>query len=180
MYLRHTVSMKCTTASYKNRRQIKRTKSEWLRFENTHKAIIAPELWKMVQEIHKHKKYPTKRMEEQPSPFSKMVCCADCGAFMRLTRRRSEKVGNSLKCSTCNKREGEGCTAHCIQERQLKAIVLDDLRRVPHYARQKEKLFVKHISKWRVGGEAGSRISSERAGQAEKARNKVNHLVQTT
>ena len=147
VYLGRTVSMKCTTASYKSKKQIKRPRSEWLRFENTHEAIIDLELWKMVQEVRKHKKRPPKRMEGQPSPFSGMVYCADCGAVMRLTRRRSEEVGNSLKCSTYSKRGTEGCTAHYIHERQLEAIVLDDLRRVTHYARQKEKFFVEHISR---------------------------------
>ena len=147
VYLGHTISMKCTTTSYKNRRQIKKPKSEWLRFENTHEAIIDLELWQMVQEIRKHKKRPPKQMEEQPNPFSGMVYCADCGAVMRLTRRRSEEVKNNLKCSTYSKRGTEGCTAHYIQERQLEAIVLDDLRRVTHYARQKERLFVEHISR---------------------------------
>ena len=145
MYLGHTVSMKCTTTSYKNRRQIKKPKFEWLRFENTHGAIIDLELWGMVQEIRKHKKRLPKWMEEQPSPFSGMVYCADCGAVMWLTRRRSEEVGNNLKCSTYSKRRMEGCTAHCIHECQLEAIVLDNLRKVTHYARQKERLFVEHI-----------------------------------
>jgi site-specific DNA recombinase len=34
-----------------------------------------------------------------------------------------------------------------IRETQLKTIVLDDLKRVTHYARQKEKLFVEHITR---------------------------------
>lgn len=41
----------------------------------------------------------------------------------------------------------EGRTAHYIHERQQEVIVLDDLRRVTYYARQKEKLFLEHISR---------------------------------
>ena len=65
--------------------------------------------------------------------------------IMRLNRKR--KGPNLFKCGTYSKHGTEGCTAHCIQERQLEAIVLDDLRKVTHYARQKEKLFVEHISR---------------------------------
>lgn len=45
------------------------------------------------------------------------------------------------------KRGKEECTAHYIREIQLKTIVLDDLKRITHYARQKEKLFVEHITR---------------------------------
>lgn len=39
------------------------------------------------------------------------------------------------------------CTAHYIREIQLSAIVLDDLRRVTHFARQQEALFIQHINR---------------------------------
>lgn len=145
VYLGHTISMRYTTLSYKNKKQLQRPKSDWLRFENTHESIIDPELWKIVQEIRKHKRRPPKRIDGRPSPFSGMLYCSDCGAVMRLNRKRSGP--DTFKCSTYSKRGAEGCTAHGIQESQLKAIVLDDLRRVTHYARQKERLFVEHISR---------------------------------
>lgn len=145
VYLGHTISMRYTTLSYKNKKQLQRPKSDWLRFENTHESIIDPELWKIVQEIRKHKRRPPKRIDGRPSPFSGMLYCSDCGAVMRLNRKRNSP--DTFKCSTYSKRGAEGCTAHCIQESQLEAIVLDDLRRVTHYARQKEQLFVEHISR---------------------------------
>jgi len=39
-YLGHTISMRYTTLSYKNKKRIQRPESAWLRFENTHKPII--------------------------------------------------------------------------------------------------------------------------------------------
>jgi len=50
-------------------------------------------------------------------------------------------------CSAYKKRGKEMCTAHYIREIQLAAIVLDDLRRVTHFARQQEALFVQHINR---------------------------------
>lgn len=145
VYLGRTVSMRYTTLSYKNKKQIQRPESEWLRFENTHEAIIDQELWNIVQEVRKHKKRTSKRIDERPSPFSGMVYCADCGSVMRVYRKRGGPT--AFKCSRYSKYGAEGCSAHYIHERQLEAIVLDDLRRVTHYARQKEKLFVEHISR---------------------------------
>lgn len=145
VYLGHTISMRYTTISYKNKKQIQNPESKWLRFENTHEAIITQELWDIVQESRKHKKRPPKRLDEQPSAFSGMIYCADCGSAMRSYRKRGGP--NSFKCGRYSKYGAEGCTPHYIHECQLEAIVLDDLRRVTHYARQKEKLFVAHISR---------------------------------
>ncbi|MFR6693645.1 MAG: hypothetical protein ACLUS6_06470 [Dysosmobacter sp.] len=38
------------------------------------------------------------------------------------------------------------CTPHHIREFELKAVVLEDLRRVTHFARMKEKQFAAYIS----------------------------------
>lgn len=39
VYLGHTISLKYTTVSYKNKKRIKRPESDQLRFENTHKPM---------------------------------------------------------------------------------------------------------------------------------------------
>ena len=145
VYLGHTISMRYTTLSYKNKKQIQNPESKWLRFENTHEAIVSKELWDIVQGVRNHKRRSPKRIDEKASPFSGMLYCADCGSVMRVYRKRGGPT--AFKCSRYSKYGTEDCTAHYIHERQLEAIVLDDLRRVTHYARQKERLFVEHISR---------------------------------
>jgi hypothetical protein len=77
-----------------------------------------------------------------------MVFCADCGGTLVLHRAHTMKeIQNNFMCSTYKKRGKEECSAHYIRETQLKAIILDDLNRVTHYARQKEKLFAEHITR---------------------------------
>lgn len=148
VYLGHTISMRYTTVSYKNKKQIERPKSEWLRFENTHEPLISQELWDVVQDIRKHKRRAPKKIEE-PSLFSGMVYCADCGSVMRLHRTRTKNADsyNNFKCSTYANKGKEFCSGHYIRESQLKAIVLDDLRRVTHFARKKENLLIRHIAR---------------------------------
>ncbi|NLJ30634.1 MAG: hypothetical protein GX424_03370 [Clostridiales bacterium] len=57
-----------------------------------------------------------------------------------------DSVKNHFMCSTYKKQGKEICSAHYIRESQLATIVLDDLRRVTHFARQQEALFVQHIN----------------------------------
>lgn len=79
--------------------------------------------------------------------FSGVVYCADCGRTMVLNRAHTmDSVKNNFMCSTYKKQGKEIRSAHDIRESQLAAIVLDDLRRVTHFARQQEALFVQHIN----------------------------------
>mgnify|MGYP000787339544 FL=1 len=51
----------------------------------------------------------------------------------------------NFKCYTYGKKGKTVCTPHHILEFELKAVVLEDLRRVTHFARMKEKQFAAYI-----------------------------------
>ena len=148
IYLGHTISLRYTTPSYKNKKKIERPESEWLRFENTHEPLITQEVWELVQEVRRHKRRPAKKIAA-PNLFSGLIYCADCGAPMRLSRTRTKDADsyNNFKCSTYSNRGKDACSGHYIRESQLRAIVLDDLRRVTQFARQKENLLLHHVTK---------------------------------
>ncbi len=134
-----------TTVSFKNKKRIQRPESEQLRFENTHEALIDQQTWDIVQDIRKHKRRRT-NMEEQ-NIFSGLVYCADCGGTMVLHRAHTmDAVKNNFMCSTYKKKGKDVCTSHYFKEVDLAAILLDDIRRVTHFARQNEMLFAQHIS----------------------------------
>ena len=91
-----------------------------------------------------------------PEPFRKplaahffgLVRCVDCGEKMILHRAHTmAAVKNNFMCSTYRKRGKEECSAHYLREVHLTAIVLDDLLRVNHFARQQEALFIQFINK---------------------------------
>ena len=146
VYLGHTLGLQTTTLSYKNKKEIHRPESEQVLVKNTHEAIISQELWDIVQSVRQHKRRAPKHMEE-PNIFSGVVFCADCGKPLTLHRASTMKqVDFNFKCSTYNKRGKTTCTAHHIRECELKAIVLDDLRRVTHFARMKERQFAAYIN----------------------------------
>ena len=146
VYIGHTLNMKKTTLSYKNKKQIQKPESEQILVENTHEPLISMEVWEIVQDVRAHKRRPPKHMEE-PNLFSGLVYCADCGKYMVLCR--TEKMREDqyyFRCSTYGKRGKTACSPHQIREMDLKAIVLDDLRRVTHFARMKERQFAQYIN----------------------------------
>lgn len=58
-----------------------------------------------------------------------------------------KKSDYNFKCYTYGKRGRSECTPHHIREEELYAVVLDDLRRVTHFARQKERKFAEYINR---------------------------------
>lgn len=67
VYLGHTVGLRTTTISYKNKTTVHRPESECAVVENTHPALIKKEQWDIVQEVRTHKKRTPKHMDE-PTP----------------------------------------------------------------------------------------------------------------
>jgi len=146
VYLGHTISLQSTTISYKNKKRIERPKSEHLRFENTHEPLITQEIWSIVQDIRKRKRRRANMAEQ--NMFSGLVYCLDCNQTLVLHRAHTmDAVKNNFMCSTYKKRGKEKCSGHYIREYQLAAIILDDLRRVTHFARQQEALFIQYINR---------------------------------
>ncbi len=79
--------------------------------------------------------------------FAGLAFCADCGKPMVLYRTESIKRSQfHLKCYTYGKKGKKYCTPHQIRETDLKQVVLDDLRRVTHFARMKERQFASYIN----------------------------------
>ena len=58
-----------------------------------------------------------------------------------------KKSNYNFKCYTYGKRGRAECTPHHIREEELYEIILDDLRRVTHIARMKERQFAEYINR---------------------------------
>ncbi len=147
VYLGHTVNCKTTVASYKDKRKIDRPESEWLRFENTHEAIIDQTTWELVRKVRSGKRRRTNMGEI--NKYSGLLCCADCGSklyFVRGTTIKPETYG--FICSRYRKHMGEKqCTPHRIREKVLDEIVLEEIRKATYYARAKTREFAEFINK---------------------------------
>lgn len=146
-YLGHMPGLRTTSLSYKNKKAIRKPESEQVLVENTHEPLITQEQWDIVQDVRKHKKRTLKHMDE-PNMFSGLVFCADCGKTLVLYRTQSMKKSQyCFKCYTYGKRGKDVCSPHHIRESDLIQIVLDDLRRVTHFARLKERQFAEYINR---------------------------------
>lgn len=145
-YLGHTVNFKTTRKSFKCKKPIFNPEEKQVVFENTHEAIIDPELWSVVQKNREQRHRPTRTGEM--ALFSGMVFCADCGSRLNLHRR--VKGGGTRNTYICNNyRNGRGkqlCTGHYIREMVLNELVLDNLRKVIAYAQDYEQEFVQRIT----------------------------------
>lgn len=146
-YLGHMPGLRTTTLSYKNKKAVYHDESEQVLVKDTHEALITQEQWDMVQELRQRKKRTPKQMEE-PNLFSGLVYCIDCGKPLVLHRAHTmDAIKNNFMCYTYKKKGKEICSSHYIREQDLIFIILDDLRRVTHFARQKEALFAEYINR---------------------------------
>ena len=156
-YLGHTVNLKSTTMSFKNKKRIERPESEQLRFENTHEALVDKQTWDIVRDVRKHKRRRANFAEQ--NIFSGLVYCMDCGGTMVLHRAHTmDAVKNNFMCSTYKKKGKDVCSGHYIREIELEQILLDDIRRITHFARQNEMRFAAYIG-IKLGKEAQREIT---------------------
>ena len=84
-------------------------------------------------------------MDEQDM-FSGLVYCLDCGSTMTLSRAHTMKESQyNFTCQNHRKNGKNVCSPHYIRESIIATIVLDDIRRITHLARQNEVAFAQHI-----------------------------------
>ena len=142
-YCGHTVNFRTKMKSYKVHKIIYNPEDEWQIFENTQEPIITQETFDLVQELRKNKRRPQKC--EIVNPFAGMVCCADCGEKMYLSRRKNERPEQEhMRCSTYAK-EQDKCTVHYIRTCVLNEIVLGELNKLLTMVRGNEEEFVKRV-----------------------------------
>ena len=143
-YLGHTVNGKTYRKSYKNKKQLKRDRSEWQIFENTHEAIIDQETFDIVQRIRDGRRRITP-MGEMPI-LSGMVFCADCGSKLYQVRCRTMNQKEYMVCANYRKKGKHTCTSHQIRNVVIEELLLDCIRNITALAREHEEDFVKMVT----------------------------------
>ena len=121
VYLGHLVQGKRTTVSYKNHKIRNKDKSEWIRIENTHEAIVDEETFKKVQIFVKERTKPMKSTGKIHI-FSGKVFCLECGHYMRKKNSSKHEYlvcsNNSYGYNDCDNKRG-------IRYDELVSVVLD-------------------------------------------------------
>lgn len=142
-YIGNSVHYKETNISYKNKKRIRKSPSDWVRIENTHEAIISRDVFDRVQE-----QIGTRRrsMKDQTTQiFAGLVKCADCGWSMRFATNKT--VSRPYSYFTCS-RYGQGlgqCSTHYIRYDVLYAYVLSRLQFWGQSIRQDEQAIINRL-----------------------------------
>ena len=103
-------------------------KSEWIKVQGTHEAIVDEETWEKVQRLLKQRKTDL-AFEQNQSIFAGFLKCGDCGRAMRKTvyKDKNQRTYYAFNCGTFKSIGKRGCTSHYIREDVIKEIVLQDL-----------------------------------------------------
>ena len=118
LYLGHLIQGKRTTVSYKNHKIKHKDKSEWIKIENTHEAIIDEETFNKVQVAMKERTKPMKATGVVHI-FSGKVFCLECKHYMR---KKNSSKHEYLVCS--NNRDGYD---DCINKSSIRYDLLAEL-----------------------------------------------------
>ena len=170
-YLGRTTNFKTTKLSYKSKKKIANPPEKWVVIENTHKAIIDPETWEIVQKAREQRHRPTKMGEM--GMFSGLAYCADCGA--KLYHCRAASWTHEQECYTCATYRGKkGCSAHYIRAVVLERLVLQNLQRVVAYAQEDEDEFVRRVMENKTAVQRAEQEQAKRT--LEKQERRINEL----
>lgn len=123
-YLGHLVSGKREILSFKNKKVIKKDKSDWIVIENMFPQIISQELWDDAhRRIHERKR-------DAPSGFDNifagLIRCDKCGKVLGLSSPRDNTP--YYCCETYKKKGKDRCTAHYTLYNDVYNTVLENLR----------------------------------------------------
>ena len=161
-YLGHTINFKTERKSFKSKHTVRNPEEKQVIFENTHEALIDPEVWDVVQRLREQRCRPTRTGE--PALFSGLLFCADCGnrlaAHMTTTK---ENFRRSYICGRYKNTRGvQMCGAHYIREDVLIDLVLGNLRDVIAYVKSYEDEFVKQITSKTLAEQAKQQTAMKR------------------
>jgi DNA invertase Pin-like site-specific DNA recombinase len=170
-YIGHSVRFKTGYLSYKSRQVINKPGDEWIRCENAFPRIVSVEIWDAVRLLDDRRAGRTADATVEPSLFSKLLRCADCGGPMvhrksRYTSRVTgeDHTGHAYICSNHHRTGGAVCSRHTIPENALLTIVRDDIR---------NRLESVEIDEGRIVRDIRERLGGTTADEAKKQRERL-------
>lgn len=126
IYTGTMVQGKESTPNYKMKVRQKKRQEQWCRVEHTHKAIISPADFEVVQDIMKKEMRVTAGKKEV-SIFSGYLLCPDCGCSMVRKQVSSSTQTYVYYICSKNKKDKNCCTSHRISEKALYRAVQESL-----------------------------------------------------
>jgi len=128
-YIGNMVHGKREVISFKTKKLRHIPPEDWIVVENTHESLVSRELWERVHKRMNENNRVKKTKKQTVGLFAGILKCADCGsplAYMWKQLKDSEK--GVYRCSRYNNNGGKACTTHYIDEADICAFVLNDIR----------------------------------------------------
>lgn len=123
-----TLTLGKTKARSINGKQIHQSKDDMYIFENAHEPIIDKQTFKLAQDLLKDRNVNKYRgaSKKTEAIFSRMLECADCGKRL-VTRGAGMQNDAKYVCGTYNSFGSTQCSAHAINEYELKIVLFEFL-----------------------------------------------------
>lgn len=154
-YIGNLVQGKYGSLSYKTKENRPLPRSEWIRVEGTHEAIIGRELWDRVQGLLGQKAKPF--AGGAIGLFAKKVVCLHCGCTMRSSKSRGLYY---LKCTTRSLAK-DACAGAFVSVNTLEQAVLRELRGILEVYLDREEL-ARQVEPEEASPDLGSRLCRDR------------------
>jgi hypothetical protein len=181
------VNLKSASANFKSKKKVSRPREEWLIFPNSHEAIIDQETFDTVQKLRE----TPRRIDTmgEANPLTGLLWCADCGAKLYNHRKAKpekphhNKLQNNYHCKTFKLSNGKfdtKCTPHHISTENVRAIILDALKRTSGYVKNHEQDFLKSLQETFTIKQGETEKSSKRQfSKNEKRIGELNRIFQS-
>ena len=167
-YIGNTIHNRQTNISYKNKKRVRKPEDDWIRVENTHKAIIGKDLFSQVQEQIANRRRKMKTGETHI--FAGLIKCADCGKALSIsTHAHSVAPYRYFNCTTYRQysKSVMRCSPHYIRYDVLYIYVLDRVRYWAKQAEIDEGALLQRLLK--AGDKERLAASKKQAGELAKA-----------
>ena len=175
LYIGNNIFNRASVVSFKHKNQTRNPKSEWIRAENTHEAIIPRDVFDQVQAQIANRRRAQKDGTTQI--FAGLLRCAGCGWTMRFRRQTKGAHSAYYACGKYFETVNKQCTMHFIRYEVLYAYVLDRLQFWAALAAADEQDLLERLLQ--SGGEnraAERKKQTAELRKAEKRKNTINEL----
>lgn len=178
-YIGTLTQHRTTRFSYKNHKVLSIPQNEQIVKENAHEAIVARDVWEKVQTINNGNSRGRTDKENRLHSLSGFLVCADCGKKLK-GKTGGHKKSYMYFCRTYNDLGKKYCTSHCISEKAIESIVLQDIRSMLGVMEIDEKRAKEHFLHERTRCNEQNKLSDEKLLRTLKNRlSELDKLIQS-
>lgn len=168
-YIGTLTQHRTTRFSYKNHKVLNVPQNEQIVRENAHEAIISKDVWEKVQAINNGNSRGRTDKKNCMHSFSGLLVCADCGKKLKGKSAGRDKA-YMYSCRTYVDLGKKYCTSHCVSEKLIESIILQDIRSMLGDVEIDEKKAKEHFLREKTRCGEQNRLSYEKQLRTLKSR----------